>query len=673
MTKGLTRACTGAARDTERTLRIRSPPRPVMPVVRHRDLEMFKQIKLVWRSTMKKGELNMSSLRTISQILNRHRNRMVSVSILATFLVLPAIGLNTKKVSANFLQQGPMTSSFNQREGTLQIFRHGQLVVVYQRDTMLGVRSIGNAITELYAPGHPQDNLVADSSPIVPPQLLIKVGEGDCQNNLSSRNCDYFAHHNPQVTIIQDSGSAVILSVTAQASQHDDKGTPRNFFSVSTITVPYHPEHTVIEYNAHTTLTSPTDVDFSLRPLPFYELVREPYHKVSYLNQDCRIATDDVPTSGPPFSVYVNTQVCKISPWAALYDNEKGNLGIILKSLKWSSGEPRLLSFTETQNHPLRPNLYFQSTDAPRLYQEGVWDSQVVFIAYTNASDYLPVHLFRECFLDSPPDSSATFKVKAKPRNSQNDVLNATSIEVQEGDTLCFTAMKMWDVGQGSISPDGNPGTCDCPVRDASGNAMVGALIGRIGTDGTPFIIGSTNAVKATRSGTLYLGSNDNLGPCTGQRGSCYDDNSGKVKVSIHIRRSPVVFAEPLISIDSPESESVGLTVAFRWHLRNAKAGEVYRYKVRLDKGSDACDSGIEEEFDADTKTCLRVNLPSNRYSNSSVDFAIQATDSQGHVFCTRGRRFLVDSQLPAAPECDGVGNTAKRDEADQHARRASK
>lgn len=596
---------------------------------------------------------------------------MASGSILAAFLVVPAIGFNAKVVTANLLQQGPMTSSFNLAEGTLNIFRYDQKVVAYQRDTKLGVRSIGNVITELYAPGHSQDNLVSDSSPIVPPQLLIKVGEGDCQNNLLSRNCDYFAHHNPQVKIIQDSGSAVIFSVTAQASQHDDKGTPRNFFSVTTITVPYHPEHTVIEYNAHTTLESPTDIDFSLRPLPFYELVREQYNRLSYLDQDCSIAADDVPTDGQPFSVYVDTRVCDISPWAALYDNKKGNLGIILKSWKWSSGEPQLLSFTETQNHPLRPNLYFQSTDAPRLYQEGVWDSQVVFMAYTNASDYVPVQVSRDCFLDSSSDSSDTFKVKARPRNSLNDVLNDTSIEVREGDTLCFTATKKWDVGQGSITPDGNPGTCECPVSDAKGNAMVGALVGRIGTDGTPFIIGSGNAVKATRSGTLYLGSNDNLGPCTGQRGSCYDDNSGKVKVQVRIKRSPVVFAERRIVIDSPDSESVGLTVTFRWHIRNARAGEVYRYKVRLDKGSNACDSGIEEEFDADTKTCLSVNLPSGRYSNSSVDFAIQATDSQGHKFCTGGRRFSVNSQLPASPSCAAA--QAKTDDANKPAGRASK
>jgi hypothetical protein len=613
----------------------------------------------------------MSNLRTVSLILNRHRHPMVSVAILVTFLAMSAIGVNTKKITANFVQQAPMTLSFDQAEGTLNIFRHGQKVVVYQRDSKPGVRSIGNAITELYAPGHPQDNLIADSSPIVPPQLLIKVGEGECQNNLSSRNCDYFAHHNPQVSILQDSGSAVIFSVSAQASQHDDKGAPRNFFSVSTITVPYHPAQTVIEYKAHTTLESPTDVDFSLRPLPFFELVREPYHGLSYIAQDCRIASENVPANGPAFSVYLNTRVCNLSPWAALYDNEKGNLGIVLKSWKWSSGEPQLLSFTETQNHPLRPNLYFQSTDAPRFYQEGVWDSEVVFIAYANAADYSPVRLTRDCFLDSPSDISATIKVKAKPGNSRNDVLNATSIEVQEGDALCFTATKEWSLGQGSISPDGNPGICECPVSDAGGNAMLGALIGRIGTDGAPFIIGSTNAVKATRSGTLYLGCNDNLGPCNGQPGSCYDDNSGKLKVHVRIKRSPLEGAKPRVVIDSPESDSAGLAVTFRWHLQNARPGEVYRYKVRLDKGVNACDSGIEEEIDAGTKTCLSVILSSGRFTNSSVDFAVQATNSQGRTFCTQGRRFIVNSQLPAPPNC--AGDIAKRDAANNPARRASK
>jgi hypothetical protein len=603
----------------------------------------------------------MSNLHTRSHTHKGHRPLAVCVTLMATFLLLFAADARLKTVSASLFQDGPMTASFNAVEGTLRIFRKGQLVVVYQRDTKPGVRSIGNAITELYAPGHPQDNLVAEASAIVPPQLLVKVGAGNCQNNLPSESCDYFAHHHPQVNIIQASGSVVVFSVTAQASQHDDQGTPLNFTAVTTLTVPYHPQHTVIEYNTHATLGSRTEVDFALRPLPFYELVHEPYTKVAYLNAACRIGTDKVPTQGPEFFVYLNTPVCRTSPWAALYPNEKGNLGLILKSWKWPSGDPRLVSFTETHAHALRPNLYFQSSDAPRVYEEGVWDSQVVFIAYTSAADYLPVHLFKECFPETGADFTATVKVKAKPRRPQTDALNPTDITVQEGDTLCFTAKKFWDMGQGSVGPDGDPALCECPVSDADGNALVGALIGRIGTAGTPFLIGSANAVQADRSGTLYLGSNDNLGPCNGQRGSCYNDNSGKLKVFVRVKHSTVVLAEPQITIDAPDGDTTGLTMTFRWHLRNAKPGEVYRYKVRMDKGSDACDSGIEEEFDADTASCLQVTLSSNRYSNQSTGFAIQATDSQGRVFCTRGRRLSIDPQLPAAAACAGDGNAARQ------------
>ena len=129
---------------------------------------------------------------------------------------------------------------------------------------------------------------------------------------------------------------------------------------------------------------------------------------------------------------------------------------------------------------------------------------------------------------------------------------------------------------------------------------------------------------------------------------------------------------EPRIIIDSPESGPVGLAVTFRWHIQDAKGGETYRYKVRLDKGPNACDSGIEEEFDAETKTCLRVDLPSYRYNHASVDFAVQATDSQGGRLCVEGRRFVVDPRSPPSPGCDGDGEK-KKDEANKNARRQSK
>ncbi|MGH9935764.1 MAG: hypothetical protein ACREAM_05925 [Blastocatellia bacterium] len=109
----------------------------------------------------------------------------------------------------------------------------------------------------------------------------------------------------------------------------------------------------------------------------------------------------------------------------------------------------------------------------------------------------------------------------------------------------------------------------------------------------------------------------------------------------------------PRIIIEAPAGGPVGLTVIFRWRIEGGPVTETYRYKVRLDKGSNACDNFIEEEFDAGTQTCLRAQLSSNRYlKDTSVDFAIQATDSQNRNFCVTGRRFVVDPQLPLAPFC---------------------
>lgn len=119
---------------------------------------------------------------------------------------------------------------------------------------------------------------------------------------------------------------------------------------------------------------------------------------------------------------------------------------------------------------------------------------------------------------------------------------------------------------------------------------------------------------------------------------------------------------QPRIAIDSPEDGTVGLSVTFRWHIQDAKEGESYRYKVRLDKGPNACDGGIEEEFDAETKTCLKVDLPPDRYNNASVDFAVQATDSQGRKLCSQGRRFVVDHRSPSSPGCDSAGDKNKDD-----------
>jgi hypothetical protein len=117
---------------------------------------------------------------------------------------------------------------------------------------------------------------------------------------------------------------------------------------------------------------------------------------------------------------------------------------------------------------------------------------------------------------------------------------------------------------------------------------------------------------------------------------------------------TPPSIRAPRVIIDSPAGGSVGLTATFRWHIEDVEAGDVYRYKILLDKGQDACDGGIEEEFDAKTETCLRVKLSPTRYANASADFAIRATNTQGRTYCTQGGRIRVSPKLPPSPSCKG-------------------
>lgn len=50
-------------------------------------------------------------------------------------------------------------------------------------------------------------------------------------------------------------------------------------------------------------------------------------------------------------------------------------------------------------------------------------------------------------------------------------------------------------------------------------------LLGRIGKDGTPFVIGSETEVTAVNEGRLYLGINDDF----------FDENAGSFEVVINV------------------------------------------------------------------------------------------------------------------------------------------
>ena len=167
--------------------------------------------------------------------------------------------------------------------------------------------------------------------------------------------------------------------------------------------------------------------------------------------------------------------------------------------------------------------------------------------------------------------------------------------------------------------------------------------------------------MKALRMGTAFAGlaislllqscSQNNAPPVTQINSSTPIANATPSPKQIS---TPPPIRAPRVIIDSPVGGSVGLTATFRWHVEDVEAGDVYQYKILLDKGQNACDGGIEEEFDAKAKTCLRVKLSPPRYTNASVDFAIQATDAQGRTYCTQGGRIRVSPNLPPSPSCKG-------------------
>lgn len=133
-------------------------------------------------------------------------------------------------------------------------------------------------------------------------------------------------------------------------------------------------------------------------------------------------------------------------------------------------------------------------------------------------------------------------KVPAKPEDWRVDVFTPMFIHVNHGDTILFSASGTWNVGSGSIGPDGQDDLCQCTVSEKSGSGFrgpLGALIGRIGALGTPFFIGSQKTITVFENGILFLSSNDNLRPCDkASIGSCYEDNRGIMEVCVEVKAS---------------------------------------------------------------------------------------------------------------------------------------
>ena len=157
-------------------------------------------------------------------------------------------------------------------------------------------------------------------------------------------------------------------------------------------------------------------------------------------------------------------------------------------------------------------------------------------------------------------------EVPAKPLDWHSDVFTQTAIEVKRGDIMAFIAWGEWDVGAGLIGPDGSETPCDCTVSEISGSSAhgaLGALIGRIGTQGKPFLIGSQQIMTAAEDGALFLSSNDNFEPCAEEHGSCYDDNQGTINVCI-MMQSALEVAETTITNQAIASETSSSALACR-------------------------------------------------------------------------------------------------------------
>jgi PKD repeat protein len=124
--------------------------------------------------------------------------------------------------------------------------------------------------------------------------------------------------------------------------------------------------------------------------------------------------------------------------------------------------------------------------------------------------------------------SIETRRVLAKPSGSGlAGMWQATGITVAAGEILALDAAggQTWITGGRAFTADGNSADVlqgqNCPLP---GSRRM-ALIGRIGEQGTPFLIGQHRQITATAAGQLYLAPNDDW--------YLLWDNAGTLAVSV--------------------------------------------------------------------------------------------------------------------------------------------
>lgn len=107
----------------------------------------------------------------------------------------------------------------------------------------------------------------------------------------------------------------------------------------------------------------------------------------------------------------------------------------------------------------------------------------------------------------------------------------SVGIKVKRGDRLHLTASGQWQysplVGLHGPEGGGRPVTVDTYPLSEYG-AFGGVLLGRIGEDGPPFIVGRGTSVLADTEGSLFLRINDDL----------LGDNKGALTVNVSVERA---------------------------------------------------------------------------------------------------------------------------------------
>lgn len=135
------------------------------------------------------------------------------------------------------------------------------------------------------------------------------------------------------------------------------------------------------------------------------------------------------------------------------------------------------------------------------------------------------------------PQAAQQAAQQAAPQTGQA-VVSATSgwtptnVSVRNGARLQVAAQGRWTLSQSVTAappvsgPDGVVGRTD--PRAPLANAPLGALIGRIGANGKPFLVGANYDATAAADGELFLAINENA--------AALADNSGRIAASVTMR-----------------------------------------------------------------------------------------------------------------------------------------